>query len=260
MTQEIISMIQTGNQALINSDYLLATKLFNHVILVEPNNAIAHAGLAKALYHLRKIPEAKIATEHALKLDDTLTETRIYLAYIHLFLNDDLNTGYLLAESAYKSDPDSAMTNKCFGTLNFYTGQEDNGLRLLDKALQIRKDDKQIYELLIKGNLKLKRKELAYLTSQRYFKQSPNPKSFYLMIMCYIWSHKWLGLSLISLLLISLIAGFFYPIAHILSAILWIIPTIEETRRFLNQKSFWRGGTLIIVGSFLIFLIWLGLR
>lgn len=119
---------------------------FNQAIEMDPNYALAYAGLADSYSMLASFiclppqeafPKARQAAMKALEIDETLAEAHTSLAYIEANFDWD----FAGAENRYKHaldlNPNYSTAHHWYGWLLFYKGRMDEGLIELKRAQEL---------------------------------------------------------------------------------------------------------------------------
>jgi TolB-like protein/Tfp pilus assembly protein PilF len=93
-------------------DWRAAEEHFRRAIRLDPQYALAHAGLAEC-----RIPkeEASAAALQAVELDPASAEARIALGWVELYKNFDLSAGGRAFHSAVQLDPNDASAHHSYG-------------------------------------------------------------------------------------------------------------------------------------------------
>ena len=120
-----------------------AIKNYNEAIALDPNYALAYAGLADCYLFPQgeppqvTIPKTRALATKALELDDTLAEAHATLAFIKMRYDYD----WIGAEQEFKQsaelNPNYPVTHQFYGTFLVNTGKTDEGLRETNRALEL---------------------------------------------------------------------------------------------------------------------------
>ena len=122
-----------------------AIDLFNQAIAIEPNYALAYAGLARVHIFLLSngllepkvgMPKVEEALKKALELDDSLPET-----YVELGKFKTVNWNWAEADRAFKRalemNPNSAKAHAAYGSLMNVLGRHDESIAHIQKAVEL---------------------------------------------------------------------------------------------------------------------------
>jgi serine/threonine protein kinase/tetratricopeptide (TPR) repeat protein len=118
---------------------------FNQAIYVDPNYALAYAGLADAYYGLsylylppkEAMPKARAAAMKALELDNTISEAHTSLANVKTFYEWDWSGAEKEYQRAIALNPNYATAYQWYGWHLALTGRPDESLTQLKKAQEI---------------------------------------------------------------------------------------------------------------------------
>ena len=122
-----------------------ALDYFNQAITLDPNYALAHAGLADVYVVLplyRKVPlqeeagKALQAATKALSLDGSLVEAYTALALVK-FYEDDFAGAERAAKRAIELNPNYATAHHWYAVMLFYLGKHDEAREEMKRALAI---------------------------------------------------------------------------------------------------------------------------
>jgi len=121
-----------------------ATESFRQAIDLDPNYALAHAGLAdcylfnkSGLSPVETIPKAKAAAVKALELDDTLAEAHTTLGFIKQRYEYDWAGGEQSFKRALELNPNYPIAHQFYGGMLMFTGHTEEGLREAHRALEL---------------------------------------------------------------------------------------------------------------------------
>ena len=117
---------------------------FKHAIQLDPNYALAYAGLAdcytynaQGLTQLEAVPIARGYANHALKLDSNLSEGLTSLGFIEHNFDYEWDKSKKTLERAIELDPNNPTAHLYYGNLLQYTGHESEGLKEVEKAVAL---------------------------------------------------------------------------------------------------------------------------
>jgi serine/threonine-protein kinase len=169
-----------------------AVEYFQKAIEVDPNYAVAHAGLADA-YGLMPgftprdpndtFPMAKEAAVRALELDDTLAEAHSALAWIKMQYDWDFEEAEEEFLLALDLNPGLAHAYSEYGLFLMYMGRHDEAIEMTKKALEI-----DPVSLIINTNM-----IWTYENSGRYEEAIEAAHRTFEMDQRFPWSHHALG-------------------------------------------------------------------
>ncbi len=122
-----------------------AIEYFNRAIAIDPNYALAWAGVADSYYQLSSllllpseaIPKAKAAAEKALSIDESLAEAHASLGVIKAQYDWDRQSAAKEFRRAIELNPNYATAHQWYGMSLFADGQFDNASQELNKARQL---------------------------------------------------------------------------------------------------------------------------
>ncbi len=127
-------------------DFRKAVEYFNQATALDPNYALAYAGLADAYAMLSSfgfmpptetIPKARKFARQALSLDDSLAEPHATLGYVSLVYDYDFAGAELEFKRAIELNPNYAMAHQWYGELHTDAGRFDEAAAEYQRALQI---------------------------------------------------------------------------------------------------------------------------
>lgn len=109
---------------------------FNRAIELDPNYALAFAGLADSyqrlsnlnLPPLRALPKARAAAAQAVALDDTLAEAHSVLGYIKMFYDHDWKAAERELKRAIELSPGTAIVHQRYGSYLTIQGRFEESL------------------------------------------------------------------------------------------------------------------------------------
>jgi predicted Zn-dependent protease len=117
-----------------------ATHLYVELIQTDPENAVAHQGLAACLFASKEYERAGAEAREALRLDEGLEIPHRLLANIHLrqkrFDAYEQELHYLV-----QRHPDSAEIHVALGQFFLDHGRTEDGVRALDKAVELQPEN-----------------------------------------------------------------------------------------------------------------------
>ena len=128
---------------LSNESMPKAIASFQRAIALDPDYALAHAGLADS-YNWASIlgilpadecrREARAAARRALELDDSLGEAHAALAFISAFAESDWMSGERQVKRALELNPSYSLAHEWYSTLLMGTGRIEEGLKEIRRA------------------------------------------------------------------------------------------------------------------------------
>ena len=135
----------------IQEDQNKAIEYFRSAIEIEPNYALAYAGLAQVYYQLSTIfmpageamPMARAAAEHALVLDPNLAEAHTILACVQAFYDWDWSAGEASFQRALKLGPGNAVAHMFYAYFLVIRSRFDEAIR--ENAIARRLDPLSLY-------------------------------------------------------------------------------------------------------------------
>ena len=122
-----------------------AVEDFNQALELDPNYALAYAGLADAYYGLADVkyspkdsmPRMKSAAQRALQLDETLAEAHNSLAIVSYIYEWDWPTAEREFKRAIELDPNYVFAHHQYGWLLALSGRQTEATNELARALQL---------------------------------------------------------------------------------------------------------------------------
>jgi eukaryotic-like serine/threonine-protein kinase len=122
-----------------------AAENFNQALELDPNYALAYAGLADVYYGQADVkyspkdsmPRMKAAAEKALQLDDTLAEAHNSLAIVSYVYDWNWPTGEREFKRAIELDPNYVFAHHQYGWLLALSGRQTEAANELARALQL---------------------------------------------------------------------------------------------------------------------------
>lgn len=124
--------------------YKVAENAYHQAISLDPNYALAHAGLADC-YLFREIglgrdvamPKAKEYALKALQIDESLAEAHTTLAFVNSNYDLDFSSGEREFQRAIELKPTYAIAHQFYGALLIATGRTDEALAEMRKAVEL---------------------------------------------------------------------------------------------------------------------------
>src|SRR5215203_5248766 len=119
---------------------------YRQAIEIDPNYALAYAGIAEACVGLAfgsEMPSAEVftkakeAAQKAVELDEQLAEAHVALGWISLFYDWDWEASENHVKRALELNPNNADAHLASGMLFCDTGRCDNGLAELKRAVEL---------------------------------------------------------------------------------------------------------------------------
>jgi TolB-like protein/Flp pilus assembly protein TadD len=122
--------------------YKRAIDYFQQAISKDPKYAVAYAGLADSYlllgsYWVETLPEAKVAAEQALALDDSLAEAHVALGSIKLLLDWDWPAAERAFQQGLSLNPSSALAHNQYATYLATAGRLDDALSQVRRAQEL---------------------------------------------------------------------------------------------------------------------------
>lgn len=128
------------------ADYYKSIEFFEQAIQLEPNYAQAYAMAASAYAYLgvtgQAIPEkafeiVKNYSEKALKLDDSIAESHIAIATMHLMHNGNWQAGYDSLQTAIRLNPAATGAYDMLAMYNIFISNIPEAVKVMEHASQI---------------------------------------------------------------------------------------------------------------------------
>jgi serine/threonine-protein kinase len=125
-------------------NYRVAEDAYKQAVALDPNYALAYAGLADC-YLFREVglgrdvamPKAKEFALKALELDDTLAEAHTTLAFVNANYDLDFAAGEKEFKRAIELKPDYAIAHQFYGSLLVTNGRTDEALAEMRRAVEL---------------------------------------------------------------------------------------------------------------------------
>jgi TolB-like protein/Flp pilus assembly protein TadD len=141
--QVLLGRHQTGKST--EESLRKAIGYFDGVISKDPDNALAHAGLAEAYIELsgyymhprQAMPKAKLAAETALKLDDSLADAHAALGYVHLAYDWNGPAAERELLRALELNSTLAMARLNYASYLTSQGRHDDAVREIRRAVSL---------------------------------------------------------------------------------------------------------------------------
>ena len=129
-----------------------ALQMFEEAIKLDPNFALAHAGIASVCgmtyqyreQHLRWIEQGMAACDRALALDPQLPETLAARAWLH-YAQKKHDEAIKYAQRAIERKPDCEGAYEVLGRAFFASGRFQEAAELAERAIQANADDYNVY-------------------------------------------------------------------------------------------------------------------
>ena len=124
---------------------LKALEAFEQAILIDPNYALAHCGMADAYFRLSNVhfppgevlPKAKEAALRAVEIDDNLAEAHTSLGLVKVYYDHDWAGAEREFRKALKLNPDLALAHQRLGTYLTFMGRFEESIRHYETALEL---------------------------------------------------------------------------------------------------------------------------
>jgi serine/threonine-protein kinase len=121
----------------VESHLLKAAEFYEEAIRLDPDYALAHAGLGWSYFHLSSwyraprevMPQAKAAAHAALELDDSLATAHALLGYINLNYDWNWDAAKQQVRRALELNPNSAEAHLLHALVLVSQGEADEGVR-----------------------------------------------------------------------------------------------------------------------------------
>lgn len=119
---------------------------FQQALELDPDYALAHAGLAEAYYSLpitsdvpprKAFPRAKAAAQRAIEIDDTLSQPHGCLSFVHFWFDWDWTAAEREARRAIELDPHSAFAHLAYAHLLSDLGRHAQALAEIARAREL---------------------------------------------------------------------------------------------------------------------------
>jgi Serine/threonine protein kinase len=121
-----------------------AVKNYTDAIALDPNYALAYAGLADCYLFSKTdeppnvtIPKTRTLAMKALELDDTLAEAHTTLAFVKMRYDYDWTGAEQEFKQAIALNPNYPVVHQFYGTFLVNTGRTDEGLSEIHRALEL---------------------------------------------------------------------------------------------------------------------------
>ncbi|HYO63436.1 MAG TPA: tetratricopeptide repeat protein, partial [Pyrinomonadaceae bacterium] len=122
-----------------------AVEHFNQAIALDPNYALAHAGLANAYVTAtdwffqpkESLPRAKAAAERALQLDDSLAEAHHSMALVRMFYDRDWAAAENECRRAIELAPGFASAHEMYAELLAMNGRHEESVAAATRAREL---------------------------------------------------------------------------------------------------------------------------
>ncbi|HET9744083.1 MAG TPA: tetratricopeptide repeat protein [Chitinophagaceae bacterium] len=127
-------------------DYYKAIEFFEEAIRLEPNYAQAYALIASAYAYLGVTGQAQPEkafeivrnySEKALQLDDSIAESHVAKATMHLMYDNNWQAGYDLLQTAIRLNPASTAAYEMLAMYHVFTGNIPEAVKVMEHASQI---------------------------------------------------------------------------------------------------------------------------
>jgi len=125
------------------SDYQKAIEYFEQAIEIDPNYALAYAGIADSYFLIGRFgfeglafPKAKEAAIKALEIDSMLTEAHASLGALKLFYDRDWMGSEKEFKKAIELNPNYATAHHWYAILLLYLDRFDEAIREIHRALE----------------------------------------------------------------------------------------------------------------------------
>jgi len=147
-----------------------ALQMFEEAIKIDPDFALAHAGVANVCgmtyqyreQHARWIEKGLAACDRAQALDAQLAEANAARAWLS-YAQKNYDEAVRLANAAIERKPDCEGAYEVLGRAYFSSGRFAEAAELAEKAIQANEDDYNVYIPYINSLQGLERKDLADL-------------------------------------------------------------------------------------------------
>jgi TolB-like protein/Flp pilus assembly protein TadD len=116
---------------------LEAQRLFRNAIALDPNFALAYAGLADTLATGPSVDEAEILIEKALELDPSLAEPHASRGFIHMFHRWDWDAAEAAFKRSIELNGNYATAHHWYATLLAIRGRNDEAKAEMQRALEL---------------------------------------------------------------------------------------------------------------------------
>jgi len=159
------------------SDLEFALQMYEHAILLDPDFALAHAGVANACSTMyewheksdRWIEKGLAACERALKLEPQLPDALVARARL-LYVQKKYDEAIQLARQAIERKPDCPGTYNVMGRCYFASDRFKEAAALVERAVEANGDDYNMYIPLMLSLDRLGQEEAARSLRQRHMR------------------------------------------------------------------------------------------
>ncbi|MGH2564771.1 MAG: tetratricopeptide repeat protein, partial [Ginsengibacter sp.] len=117
---------------------------FKKAISLDPNYALAHAGIAdcytfnlKGIPQLEAVPFARAEANRALSIDSNLSEGLTALGFIQFSFDYEWSQAKTTLQKALDLDPNNSTAHLYYGMTLQYTGDVEKGLKEQEKAVEL---------------------------------------------------------------------------------------------------------------------------
>ncbi|MBI3646250.1 MAG: tetratricopeptide repeat protein [Acidobacteriales bacterium] len=165
---EIRAHLEQAEKASQQGDFHTAASEYRKVVELDPTSAETHARLGMIYNRLGKLPESTESYERALRLDPKLPRVNVLLALNYIAAGGCRDAIPLLAANfeAEANSPVRLLVGQRLVECYFATGDQDQGLALVQKLRQIGPDDPDVLYTALKTYMNLWNEAFQRLTAK----------------------------------------------------------------------------------------------
>jgi adenylate cyclase len=165
------------------ADYYKAIDLFEQAAQLEPNYAQAYAMIASAYAYLgvtgQAVPEkafeiVKSNSEKALKIDDSIAESHIAKATVHLMYDGNRQAGYEELQTAIRLNPAATGAYEMLAMYHIFNNNIPEAVKVMEQASQIDPLSTQVNHFLGETYLFADRYDDAIQVADKLLEMNPH--------------------------------------------------------------------------------------
>lgn len=232
----------SADKHLMKKDFRAALQNYLEIIQDDPNNGIAHQGVAQCYFALKDHINAASASKKAIELDRSLAIPYTILAKIHI-RQQDLDKAFAEASRAYELSPDLEEVANLYGALLLSNGRLEESILVLRQVLELHPESVMTHRNLAvtyreKRDFKKNVDEMRLV-----FRYEPTLSSVYWLLVAYqqryfFWITLMVILSLAGALLIKSRLFLVIPAIMALQGLFWDLEFIKHGR--WRRKDGWK--------------------